>query len=228
MTRFCVSCGREGVQLVGSLCPSCYVERTELIKFPDEVEVRRCRFCGSSWFDRKWVKLPEQEVLAATISQTSLIDHNISSLKIEASQIRFDPKEGKVVEVTASGHVHGAGFRLNRSVRLTERNVTCDSCLKKRGKKYEVVVQLRGKEGKLDEGVKRLFEESLDKEALDNLCDVVSLREGVDYYFISKSVGKRVVSRFSQVTRVWVTESHEGERVRDGRRESKLILAVRA
>jgi len=225
MARFCVSCGAEGVRLFGALCASCYVERNTLLKLPREVEIKRCRFCGSTWVQGKWVK--DDNVLLSMVMSNSSLDPNVSSLTPSLRELLQDPSEGKVAIIEVNGKVGEVQFSINGKVRVNERNATCDSCLRKRGRKYEAIVQLRSTEGKMNDQLRRLFEDMLDQEAVENLCDVVVLREGVDYYFISKSVGRRVASKFSKVRKAWVSESHEGERIKDGKRESKLIISLR-
>ncbi|TRM92761.1 NMD protein affecting ribosome stability and mRNA decay, partial [Sulfolobus sp. A20-N-G8] len=62
---------------------------------------------------------------------------------------------------------------------------------------------------------------------IDSISDVIEGREGVDYYFISKSVAKKLVSNISSIVDVEINESYQNERVKNGKKEAKLVISLR-
>ena len=56
---------------------------------------------------------------------------------------------------------------------------------------------------------------------------MVELREGVDYYFINRTVAKRLVAKFASEVKVEMKESYQRERIKRGKRDAKLVISLR-
>ncbi len=224
--KFCVSCGREDVELIGSLCPSCYSKRKELFSVPRYVTLKTCRICGSQWFSGKWIRPGNMdEIVYGEIMKRVSLDENVREYEVDL-QLEKDENGEDVAELTFSGKVGNEQVSFKKVVQVKVESSLCDSCMKKRGRFYDAIIQLRSKNGNLSE--KRVFFESFfSKEIAENISDVRIGREGVDYYFINRAVAKRLISSIVSMVKADVKESFEGESLKNGKRTGKLVISLR-
>ncbi|BBG25426.1 60S ribosomal export protein NMD3 [Sulfuracidifex tepidarius] len=224
--KFCVSCGREDVELIDLLCPSCYSKRKEIFSIPRSINVKICKICGSQWSSGKWVKAGDlEDTVYAEIMKHANIDENVKEYKADVGLSK--DKNGKDIAVVIfTGKIGNEAVSVRKDVYINIENSLCDSCMKKRGRFYDAIVQLRSKNGNLNE--KRVFFESFfSREIVDNLSDVKIGREGIDYYFINRTVAKRLVSNIISMVKAEVKESFEGESLKNGKRSGKLVISLR-
>jgi len=229
--KFCVMCGAEDVPLIDRMCPSCYIKNRSVVMFPKFLRVEVCRVCGARKEYGRWVTPspdsdPVTEAAEEALMNSLKLDHNINDYRVEIGTQRSD-KFGVRLPVRVEGTVLGKKFNLYQEVPLKVDYVLCDSCIKRRGKYYEAIVQLRGRDGVMSWDVRRFFESFFSKDEMSNLSDVVEGKEGVDYYFISKTVAKRLVTKVMSEVRVEVKESYQNERIKRGKRDAKLVISLR-
>ncbi|QKR00502.1 NMD protein affecting ribosome stability and mRNA decay [Metallosphaera tengchongensis] len=227
--KFCVMCGREDADLIDRLCPSCYVKSREIAKVNKTLELTLCKVCGARKVGNKWVSMREDLDTVAeeeVVSSLALDDH-VSEYKLESSKIWTDYFGVRHLGLRIRGKVSGAEFNENKDVTVKVVYGLCDSCVKRRGKYYEAIVQLRSKSGRVQDSEKSFFESFFSREEVSNLSDVVELREGIDYYFINRTVAKRLVAKFIDEVKADVKESYQRERIKRGKREGKLVISLR-
>lgn len=229
--KFCVSCGAEGVVLVDRLCPRCYVRIRNVSTLPKSLEVKVCRVCGARKVGGRWVGMrpeadPVTEAAEESLMSSLVLDPKVSEYRVEIGK-QLNDKYGKRLPVRVEGKVLGEKFEFYAEIPLKVEYLLCDSCVKRRGKYYEAIVQLRGRGGAMNWEVRRFFESFFSKEEVSNLSDVVEGKEGVDYYFINKTVARRLVTRIMSEVRVEVKESYQNERIKRGKRDAKLVISLR-
>jgi len=228
MRKFCVVCGREEetVKLLGSICVQCYPKVKELVYLPSEVRVRYCKVCRAAWRRGKWGK--ENENLLHLAFEEALrrvqIDPWVTEISTGLESGYKDATGALKIRVKIEGKVEESTFVRYWELRVLEEQDLCDRCRKLKGRSYEAIVQLRGQIG---EDEKRVFEVIVSKDALYYLAEVKQVRDGYDYYFTNASAARRVVGAFSKFAEAKVKESHEGEKLRGGKRKSKLVISVR-
>jgi len=235
MTRkFCVLCGRENVEFIGSLCVDCYIKTKELVKIPQVVKGKYCKVCGAEWVNGKWVRSkdttlsPVESIVYREIGKRIEIDPNVEEINYKISKIWRDVNGHSFATIDIAGKLRGREFTVSKVVNINIERTLCPSCLKKKSKYFEAIVQLRFKEGVIDEKKKALFESFFTDDIIDGLSDVVEGKEGVDYYFINKTAAKRLVSNFtSMVKEVKVVESYQDETIKNGKKFAKLVISVR-
>ncbi|BCU69017.1 60S ribosomal export protein NMD3 [Stygiolobus caldivivus] len=235
MARFCVRCGKENVELIGPLCVDCYLETKELVETPKEISGKVCKICGSIWAEGKWVKQkditisPVESVIYRELGRKVKFDPSVEEFNYDIVNQYSDPNGHSFVDIQVKGRVKGKEFRVIRTVSLRIDRVVCPDCIKKKSRYYEAIIQLRSKGDKvLSPEKKSVFESFLDREAIDSISDIAEGKEGVDYYFIKKSVARRVVSTFtSSVKDVKVVETYQDETIKNGKKFAKLVISVR-
>ncbi|MEM4912388.1 MAG: NMD3-related protein, partial [Metallosphaera sp.] len=133
-----------------------------------------------------------------------------------------------IAEVVIEGKVLDRNLQFVKNVILDLKSSICEKCLKRKTKYYEAIIQLRGK-GRvgIDSEIKKAFESILEPEEVSNISDIVESKEGIDYYFINKSVARRIVNRLASKYKIEVKESFYNIKVKDGKRSAKLIISVR-
>ncbi|BBL46671.1 nonsense-mediated mRNA decay protein 3 [Metallosphaera sedula] len=227
--KFCVMCGKEDVKLIGRLCPSCYVKSREMVRVPRSMSITVCRICGSRKLKGKWVA-PRGDIsssLEEEIISALELDEHVQEYHVDVGQMWSDTHGNNHFPLRISGSVEGERFDETKDVMVKVESTLCDSCVKRRGKYYEAIIQLRSREGNLGLDEKRFFESFFSREDAENLSDVVELREGVDYYFINRTVAKRLVAKFASEVKVEMKESYQRERIKRGKRDAKLVISLR-
>lgn len=230
--KFCIRCGKEDVELINRLCYDCYIQTKNLIELPKVISGKVCRLCYAEWFNRRWMRLHDNlndavnDIILRTLGKEAKIDNNVKDYILNLGEKWKDRNGRSFVNVIFSGKVGNKPFELERTIELRIDHVICDSCLKKKGGYYEAIIQLRGK-GRLEEEKRALFESLFTDEILNSLSDVVEVKEGVDYYFINKFSAKKLASAVKSMLKAEIIETFENERVKNGKREAKLVISVR-
>ncbi|ARM75137.1 60S ribosomal export protein NMD3 [Acidianus manzaensis] len=230
--KFCVRCGKEDVELIDRLCYDCYIETKNLIQTPQVVTGKICKICNAEWIDRKWVRLYDNsndainDIILRFLGKEVKIDSNVKDYRIDLGDKWKDRNGRTFVNLSFQGKVGNKKFNIERTVELRVSQVICDICAKKKARYYEAIIQLRGK-GKLEEEKRALFESFFSNDVINSLSDIIEGKEGVDYYFINKYTAKKLVSNFKSLVKAEITESFENERVKDGKRDAKLVISIR-
>ena len=232
--KFCVLCGREDGEFIGSLCVDCYIKTKDLVKLPQIIKGKYCKICGAEWVNGKWIRSkdttlsPLESIIYREVGRKIEIDSNISELSYKIGKIWKDVNGHNFATIDIIGKIKGRDFSISKVINIDIEKVICPSCLKKKTKYFEAIVQLRFKEGLIDEKKKALFESFFTDDIIDGLSDVIEGKEGVDYYFINKTAAKRLISNFtSMVKDVKVIESYQDETIKNGKKFAKLVISVR-
>ncbi len=233
--KFCVMCGKEDVELIGSLCPDCYLKRNELITLPKRISGKYCKICGALWINGKWIRDSNshpanavEEIVYKELSNKMSIDENVEEFSFNIKSIWNDQGGHTFTTVEFKGKLRGISFSREAIVNLEIERSLCIYCFRKKTRYFEAIVQLRGKNSiGVDDKKRAFFESFFSKEVIDSISDVIEGREGVDYYFISKSVAKKLVSNVSSIVDVEINESYQNERVKNGKKEAKLVISLR-
>lgn len=235
MTRkFCVLCGREDGEFIGPLCVDCYIKTKDLVKLPQIIKGKYCKICGAEWVNGKWIRnkestlSPLESIIYREIGRKIEIDPNVEEVNYKISKIWKDVNGHNFVTIDITGKIKGKSFSTSKVISIDVEKVVCPSCLRKKTKYFEAIVQLRFKEGLVDEKKRALFESFFTDDIIDNLSDVIEVKEGIDYYFINKAAARRLVSNFtSMVKDVKVIESYQNETIKNGKKFAKLVISVR-
>lgn len=232
-SKFCVRCGKENVKLIDRLCIDCYIKTKKLITLPKEINGKVCKICFAEFLDGRWENIHDnlqdsvKDLILREISKKVIIDKNISDYSIDLGDIWKDSNGKEHVKIIANGKIDNEKFVLNEDINLKIEYAICDSCKKRKSKYYEAIIQLRGKNGKFLLEKRRLFESFFSEEEISNLSDIIEGKEGVDYYFIKKSVAKRLVSSVVSMTDAEINESFQDETTKKGKRLAKLVISLR-
>ena len=87
--KFCIVCGREDVELIDRMCPSCYIKTKKLVEFPPVILGKLCKICNAEWIDGKWVRLSETEydavrdLILRYLAKEMIIDKNVKDYRID-------------------------------------------------------------------------------------------------------------------------------------------------
>ncbi|MCY0859120.1 MAG: 60S ribosomal export protein NMD3 [Sulfolobaceae archaeon] len=227
--KFCVLCGREDVPLIGSLCIDCYIKTKDLVNIPQVIEGKYCKICGSTWINGKWHSPevdPIEDIINAEISKRLRLDDNVKEYRFSINRI-WNEEGRSFAEIKFDGKVFDRKFSVTKVVYLRITQTICDRCIKRKSHYYEALIQLRSKDPSNIKDKIKMFESFFSNEVINNLSDVVERPEGKDYYFINKTIAKRLISAFTNVVDAEIKESIEGERMKKGKKTGKLVISIR-
>lgn len=109
--KFCVSCGKENVELIGRLCPSCYVKSREMARVPKSITITTCRLCGSRKVKGKWVSRGDpMEKIEEEVLWSLTLDEKVKEYHIELGNTWSDNHGGNHLTLRITGSVESERF----------------------------------------------------------------------------------------------------------------------
>ena len=115
--RFCVRCGREGVELVNGLCRKCY-EKTICVDEGLKVKIKFCTICGRFQYRNKWYYKNE------------LLQKLEKGLNLKIKDIIVKRKK---IEIISS-----------RKIDIEVKKTVCKHCIRYFTNSYNYIIQIRG------------------------------------------------------------------------------------
>ncbi|WP_338603587.1 NMD3-related protein [Sulfolobus tengchongensis] len=233
--KFCVLCGRQNVELIDSLCVDCYIKTKKLIEVPRKISGKYCKICGAQWVKGKWVRSSKtsltsvvEDIIIRELGENVEINKNVDEFAFDVKNIWKDPSGHSFATIEFRGKIRGKPFSQEAIINLEMERVLCDSCFRKKTRYYEAIVQLRSKSKiGIDDKKRAFFESFFSTDIIDNISDIIEGKEGVDYYFMSKSTARKLITMISSIVNVEVNESYQNERMKNGKREAKLVISLR-
>ena len=229
--RFCIRCGVEESSenpIINGLCVKCYIDVKGLISVPKVVEFQICKDCGAVFFKGKWVK--EYSAIEEVLESIVLENVRISELvnEIRGVNVRFvtTPSWTTLVEVEVHGIVRGVEFRDSRMVKVIGKPTLCSTCLARRSKDYEAIVQIRTLTPSLSHEVKRILEVKGSKLNL-KVIEVKESSEGMDIYLVDKGSARRIVALIKKHFNTNIKTSFEDVGITSkGKMRRRLIYSI--
>ena len=205
---FCVECGAEGRELIGSVCRECYAKKHVWAKLPDHVDVVLCAHCSSMQLGDAWVDIGSVgEGVEMTLRGALELPEDARLMDIKVRLDELDPRNMQAsVDVRLT--THGTEFTMTVGTVVRVKRGSCKECSKKMGSYYEAVLQVRASDKGMDERQEAEVE-SFVRSRADALrkgsrsvfiSKIGRVRGGLDFYF-STAQAARSIARELQETR---------------------------
>ncbi len=236
MQSACPKCGQPAQQ---GLCPQCILESTELLGFPDQVEVTICSVCGSRQTKGKW-QIPDSrsvEQLASQAAVDSLWFHK------EFERPKIEIEIGKVgatrylARASVTGSFKGLAVQRRFEIPVRIKLVACDRCSRMAGKYFQSTVQVRGNRVRElsrqeMEECKRTAESLADSgyrggDQLSFIQEIKEVRGGLDIVLGSTTLGRRLARALQERVGGRLLESCKLVGRKDSRDVFRSTLLVR-
>ena len=216
----CPKCGEE----FEGVCLNC-TNLDELI-WLDNFIVITCPKCGSFKLEGKWRTLDFEDVIDYLISKNVRIH---PELEIKEILISYNP-----FTITFKGEISKVDVEIVKQPKLKILKETCTRCSRESGGYYESILQLRADKRKLEkeeiEKVNKIINEILRAEK-DNqkafITKIVERKEGIDYYFGGRNIGKKVSRKIVNEFGAEIKESKTISGRVDGRDLYRFTYLVR-
>lgn len=181
----CPKCGEE----IDGLCLNC-TNLDELV-WLDDLEVITCPRCGSFKVEGKWRVLRFEEVVDHLIFKLMRVH---PELEVEDILVEYEPFTVRII-----GKVSNTNVEVVKCPNLKILKETCIRCSREAGGYYESILQLRADGRALEkeeiERTNEIIDEVLSSEK-DNqkafVTKVVERKEGIDYFFGGRDIGRKV------------------------------------
>ncbi len=205
---FCVECGAEGLELIGSVCKECYAKKHVWAKIPDHVDFVMCAHCSSMQLDDEWLDIGSvgEGVEAVLKAAVELPD----GAKLVSIKVRLEERDPRNMKATVDVRLatHGMEFDRTLSTVVRMKRGSCTECSKKMGSYYEATLQVRtsGRErdGESEAEIDFLVRSRTEALRKGNRSVFISkierVRGGLDFYF-STAKAARAIARELQETR---------------------------
>src|SRR3989339_865709 len=140
---FCVECGVEGQELIGSICPEGYSKKHVWAKIPDHVDLVLCTHCSSMEVGEDWKDIGSVGEGIETVLRSSL--ELPDGAKLVDLKVRLEERDPRnmLASVDVRLTTHGLEFdrSLNTIVRM--KRGSCKECSKMMGSYYEAMLPVR-------------------------------------------------------------------------------------
>ncbi len=226
----CPICGRpvEGLDM----CPKCYIERREIFWVEDIVELVRCPRCGFFKLSGRWRELTFEDALADYLTR-----HIRVIPELEVKGVRITPlSKGEVGKflVRVEGELEGELVSSEKVVDVRVKSEVCKRCSWEAGGYYEAIVQVRAEGREISEEeleiVRNIITRVLEKERENQkafISKIVERKEGIDYYFGDRNIGRKISRLIAEELGGKITESKKIHTRRDGRDIYRFTYSVR-
>lgn len=205
---FCVECGAEGQELIGSICRECYAKKHVWARLPDHVDLVLCAHCSSMQLDDGWTDIGSVgEGTEAVLRRAVELPEEARLVGIKVRLVERDPRNMQAsVDVRLS--THGTEFDIPLETIVRMKRGSCKECSKKMGSYYEAVLQVRttgtDREGEGEAEIESFVRSRADALRKGSRSVFISrterVRGGLDFYF-STSQAARAIARELQETR---------------------------
>ncbi len=228
--RRCPICGRPVESL--DMCPKCYTERREIFWVENIVELVRCPRCGFFKIGGRWKDVTFEDALTDCVIKSMRV---IPELDVKS--VRVAPlSKGEVGKflIRVEGALEGESVSSERIVEVRVRSEVCKRCSREAGGYYEAIVQIRAEGREISkeelEIVGNIISRILEKERENQkafISKIVERREGIDYYFGDRNIGRKVSRVIVEELGGKITESKKIHTRKDGRDVYRFTYSVR-
>jgi nonsense-mediated mRNA decay protein 3 len=232
---FCVECGREEPELIGSLCHDCYSKKHIQASLPDHVDVTICAHCssvllGDDWEDVESIREAAEAVIRRAVSIPKGVA--VSDLGVQLSE-RDERNLAAKVRVVLSSEGLSVEKELSTTVRL--KRGSCKECSKQQGNYYEAVLQLRGNERSLPDNIQREIERHIRDRVAGMrksnrgvfISKIERVKGGLDFFFSTSQAGRAVARELQESFCAEFKESSSLWGKREGEEIYRMTFLVR-
>ncbi len=227
----CPVCGKP-VEGNLEMCPECYAERREVFRLEDIIELVKCPRCEFFKVRGRWKDIPFED---------ALIEAVYASLRVipefEVEDVFISPlargEVGKYV-VRLEGSLDGEFISVEKVAEVRVKREVCKRCSREAGGYYESIVQIRADSREISEEelevVRGIIERVLERERENQkafISKIVERREGIDYYFGDRNIGKKISRLIADELGGKIIESKKIHTRRDGQDVYRFTYAVR-
>ena len=239
--RFCAKCGRKvssQTSLLKGLCTSCYIETYGFARLPQSLTVTVCGQCGAYKAGGRWLPSPGglggsiQAAVEAALLPSVSPTPEVSSLTLDELGIHMESSHsGSVVARFSITFRNGDKAEREASIPLKVSYGLCPQCVRRAGKVYEAIIQVRSEGGRLSHRqwleVER-FLSTLPRRLAESIGEVEELREGVDLKVTDQGAARVIAAKLRDRFAAKVIETHKviGRR-RDGKAKVRTTYSVR-
>lgn len=232
---FCVECGAEGQELIGSLCRDCYAKKHVWARLPEHVDLVLCAHCSSMQRGDSWVDIGSVgEGIDAAVRAAIESPPDVSVQDVGMSLRERDPRN---IHATVKVALESHGTRFERTLETIVRvkRGSCKECSKQMGSYYEAVLQVRTSdrrmEGESEEEVEAFVRSraaSLRRNSRSVFISRVErVRGGLDFYFSTAQAARSIAKELHESRCAEFKESSSLWGRRGGEELSRMTFLVR-
>jgi len=232
-SKFCPKCGKKEIKsnpLVTHICQSCFAKENPLLDSYKEAKIVICPSCNSFMDKNKWEtpyshdKKTNQRKILKKIIPEKLKFTPFS--KIENVEVNPDftkdtqfKKTGIIEsEVELTGTIHKTKSKESYIIPARIESSICNVCKKKNSSYYEAIIQVRPKDEKLLNFIKK----DIGTSKKSHITKFEESKHGYDLYVTDKSYIKNILPKVSSKFNI----ESKFSRTLFGKKEGKLVYRV--
>lgn len=238
MDRFCPKCGAKDRKFVKNLCETCFWEE-KVGDVPNNLRIFLCGSCFSYLRGKRWIRIRNRDPLSVAVEGAIIefkrnikLPNGTKIMEIKGNTVERN-KSGMPKKVALNITFYSEGSSISLEREATVDYITCNLCQSIANGKYEAVVQIRGKEGPIDEKARKSIELNINKfnRGRDRF-EITEVREkdgGIDVKFLTSSMARLFAKKISESMGANLKESTKivGTDRMTGRKHYRVTISVR-
>ena len=238
MVRYCVKCGKKESSkepLINGYCIDCFLKYRGLLREIPVFEITVCSKCGSWRYHGRWLQpMALEGIIRRYILDTSehYVNSGVEILEVEEVHGFHRVNKNFYEAVVRVSALLGGSKIISRPiiVRFKITKSICPRCLRKAGKVFNAIVQIRSSRGRLTEDEKQYIRKVLSEPSIvDDIVDVEENRNGINIKMVTPVLARRLAALFSREKGAKVIETFKIRKYDPsrGRKEGITTLSVR-
>jgi len=238
VVRYCVKCGKKESSkepLINGYCIDCFLKYRGLLREIPVFEITVCSKCGSWRYHGRWLQpMALEGIIRRYILDTSehYVNSGVEILEVEEVHGFHRVNKNFYEAVVRVSALLGGSKIISRPiiVRFKITKSICPRCLRKAGKVFNAIVQIRSSRGRLTEDEKQYIRKVLSEPSIvDDIVDVEENRNGINIKMVTPVLARRLAALFSREKGAKVIETFKIRKYDPsrGRKEGITTLSVR-
>ena len=238
MVRYCVKCGKKESSkepLINGYCIDCFLKYRGLLRETPVFEITVCSKCGSWRYHGRWLQpMALEGIIRRYILDTSehYVNSGVEILEVEEVHGFHRVNKNFYEAVVRVSALLGGSKIISRPiiVRFKITKSICPRCLRKAGKVFNAIVQIRSSRGRLTEDEKQYIRKVLSEPSIaDDIVDVEENRNGINIKMVTPVLARRLAALFSREKGAKVIETFKIRKYDPsrGRKEGITTLSIR-
>ncbi len=205
--RYCVKCGKleePDKPLINGLCPDCFIKYRGVFKKTPVLNIVICSKCGMWRHSGKWQSYSSlEEIVARSLNAIyrKFVNDGIEYVEVnDVRGIHRATREYYEALVDLSILFKGGAYATTTSiVRFKVEKTVCPRCLRKSGKAFNALVQVRSERGFLTENeIDYVYDVIAEDGIADEVIEINENKNGIDIKILDPVVAKRIAAIISR------------------------------
>lgn len=233
--KYCIKCGRQesnGVPIIGNYCIDCYMKYRGVFKETPSFKVVLCSKCGKWRFVGKWVGPDSLENIVSKLLENyykKFVHDEIRLVKVKkvSSAIKIMRNYYEVIMNLNVVFKNNVETNAEAIIKFSLEKTVCPQCLKKAGKTFNALVQVRSERGFLtDDEIDYVYDVVSKDNLIEFIVEISENKSGIDIKLLDPVIAKKIASIMCREKGAKITETFKLRKYDPSRGVKRGIITI--